>query len=387
MFLVPCWRRIAVQVIVLSCFCGMIVLRTAPGQAQNAPTALSVAAMTTTATKLEAPKNHGGFFAFAFAPDGKSVAGGTGIVWFTLAGKKTTRGGEVVVWDAETGKLNATLGSHQEHVTWVRYSAEGKRLVSISDSNGLLKVWDVAAGKLLQTVSLGGALYAGAGTQPLLSADAGTLVSVDRVEKEITQGKTKGKVAEPNQLTVWDLATGKARRTASGETLSAMALSPDGKRLALSTSIGKYGDGGRSIAITDTLTGQMLHTIPLDLKQNQYAHLIAFLPDGEHLAGAGNHMIHVWNIREAKLKFKLSLGDDTSLSQLRFSSDGKSALSSVFMGERVQRWELTLGAERLQADLQLKPFERLWHPQFSADLSRIACQQANRPVILRLQQP
>lgn len=338
--------------------------------------------MTTKAIPLETPRNHGGFFAFAFSPDGKSVAGGTGIVWFSLAGKKTVRGGEVIVWNADTGKLASTLGSHEETVNWVQYSADGDRLASVSGANGVMKLWDVSGKKLLQTIVLGGPMY---GIGPVMNGDTSTLVTVDRVEKEITQGKNKSKVAQPNQLTVWDLNTGKPRRTASAETLRAMALSPDGKRLALSTAIGMYGEGGRSIAITDTLTGQTLHTIPLDLKQNQYADLIAFLPDGEHIAGAGNRMLHVWNIRSAQSKTKLSLDDDDSLSQLRISSDGKSALSSVFWCNRVLRWDLAPGSERLQAELKLK--DRLWHPQFSADLSRIACQQANRPTILHLQQP
>src|SRR5260370_39227041 len=75
---------------------------------------------------LQIPKNHGGFFRFAFSPDGTAVAGGTGTVSWT--GSKTVDGGEVILWDAKTGKIRRTLGKHGATVDWPSWSGEGALL-------------------------------------------------------------------------------------------------------------------------------------------------------------------------------------------------------------------------------------------------------------------
>src|SRR5687767_11062815 len=46
--------------------------------------------------QLQAPKNHGGYFSYAFSPDGATIAGGTGIAAMQSDGRREVFGGEVL---------------------------------------------------------------------------------------------------------------------------------------------------------------------------------------------------------------------------------------------------------------------------------------------------
>ena len=111
-------------------------------------------------------------------------------------------------------------------------------------------------------------------------------MSVEAVFEERAQGKKKSGTLQPSKLTVWDVGTGKPRWSTDGRTLRGMNLSVDGGLLALSTGIGKYGEGGRSVVVYETLSGKQVKAIPLDHKRGQYADLLVFLANG-NLAGAG----------------------------------------------------------------------------------------------------
>lgn len=79
----------------------------------------------------------------AFSPDGRRLATGAG--------------DNVIVWDAETGKLLLTLKGHRSDVNSVAFSPDSTRLVSASGylpEPGEVKVWDVATGKELLTLKL-----------------------------------------------------------------------------------------------------------------------------------------------------------------------------------------------------------------------------------------
>lgn len=179
-------------------------------------------------TLLEPPANHGGFFGFAFSPDGELVAGGTGVVGFSSGGRTDSRGGDVLEWNASSGKLIRTLGTHQATVSWVQYGDEGRKLASISMDNGLLNLWDTQDGRVARTLTLAERVYDTANVRPMLSPDARTLAVVDAMIEETVQGKSqrKTRVIKPRELTVWDLHTGKVRWSASAKTARGSAFSP-----------------------------------------------------------------------------------------------------------------------------------------------------------------
>jgi WD40 repeat protein len=84
-------------------------------------------------------KASGAVHAIAFRPDGKQFAAGCSR-------------GSLHVWDADTGKELALLQRFSLKVDALAYRPDGT-LVSASDAgSGIVKVWDVAEGKALQTL-------------------------------------------------------------------------------------------------------------------------------------------------------------------------------------------------------------------------------------------
>ena len=59
----------------------------------------------------------------------------------------------ILIWNIETGNNVAQagslcLGEHDEWVSWVTFSPDGKRVVSTLDDQ-LIKLWDVESGELV----------------------------------------------------------------------------------------------------------------------------------------------------------------------------------------------------------------------------------------------
>ena len=75
----------------------------------------------------------GGIWGVAYAPDGKTIAGGC-------------LDGTVRLWDAATGKELQILKGHTERVIWVAYTHSGKTLAS-SSYDGTIRLWDPATTK------------------------------------------------------------------------------------------------------------------------------------------------------------------------------------------------------------------------------------------------
>lgn len=180
---------------------------------------------------LQSPKSHGGFAAFGYSPDGRTLAGGTGAITMSTGGKVTsTSGGEVVLWDAASGRLAATLGSHGSHVRWVGFAESGKVLASASPDNGVLKTWDPVGRKPLASVELPEKmLLVTSGNQPAcaISPDGKRLAAV---------GDSKSKVgtvdvSTPAGLSVWDAATGKVLWKLPDSGVAFLTFSSDSTRL------------------------------------------------------------------------------------------------------------------------------------------------------------
>jgi WD40 repeat protein len=69
----------------------------------------------------------------AWSPDGKQIASGLAV-------------GDIIIWDAVTGKPQATLTGHTALVSSVAWSPDGKQLASTSYDMTAI-IWDVASAK------------------------------------------------------------------------------------------------------------------------------------------------------------------------------------------------------------------------------------------------
>jgi len=143
-------------------------------------------------------------FAVAFSPDGKAVAAG--------GGDGLSEAGEMVLWDAGTGKLlRRLLGADEHEVFSVAFSPDGKLLAG-GTTAGSIRLFDVRTGEVRREFRGGDQLRGLA-----ISPDGRTLAAAIRKEVKL-----------------WDVGTGELKRTlrGHGNWVGSIAFSADGKALA-----------------------------------------------------------------------------------------------------------------------------------------------------------
>jgi WD40 repeat protein len=282
--------------------------------------------------------------AVAFLSDGKSVVSasrdGTVKVWNCRTGKPTTfrehagpvfcaaaspRGPLVAsgnfktikVWDADTRKVRFTFrGQFGNALT---FSPDGKRLVAAAGLG--VKVWDTALGQEILTL----AGPKSGGIHHLAFSPDGRFLAA------ALNPAAKGAAAE---VRVWDATPSRDLFTlhqADGP-VTALALSPKGKRLAA-------GSGAGEVLVWDTATAQGTLVLRGHLGPIQ---ALAFSPDGKHLASASQDCsVMVWDLGSGKAVQTL-LKHTRSVWGVTYSPDGK-RLASAGGGRVVWVWDVQTG--------------------------------------------
>ncbi len=328
--------------------------------------------------KLQMPEEHGGIWALAIAPDGKVVAGATGVVKMTFGGRTKVSGGEVLLWDPATGKIRKSLGKHAAAPEWVAFARDGKTLGSLSKEDGEFKLWDLGTGKLLQTVKLGVGVDADA---KAVAFDGRTLVTVER--KSVATGKEGMSFLVPGAFTARDPRTGKTTWSLNDSGVVVAGLSPDGKTLAVFVQQAKIQGGDfkvtdRAVKLLDAQTGK--ETKVLELGEVGYADQIGFTPDGKTAFLYHDGELFRWNLEDGKPQPKLEMKGWKGVSALAFGSDGRTAGIVDFMGEKAGVLDLTTG--KASVEVSAKFPDNFKHPAFSADLRLLACSRDLEPVLL-----
>jgi eukaryotic-like serine/threonine-protein kinase len=240
---------------------------------------------------------------FVFSPDGKRLV--------TAGGNfhAPDQPGELIVWDADSGKRLHTFAGHTRHVAAVAWSANGTRIVSASGNpfkspaeQGEVVLWDgtnyqqvlrwqppigyvsalqfspdnrtLALATQTQGVHLVDA-SSGKGIRTLGGhTHAATCLAFSRDGQYLVSGDAGGTAM------LWDVATGQRtltfRTNAAG--LRNLAFHPDGSRVA-TAAFDPVAQGRGGIQLWDTITGQEILTLPGQLA-------VTFSPDGHQLAGA-----------------------------------------------------------------------------------------------------
>ncbi len=309
--------------------------------------------------------------AVCFRPDGKTIR---------------TGGDDLVVreWDAASGRLLAPpLAEAKDRA--MRFSANGKFLIGKKDN----AVW-------LQDLATDKVLLEGQGSDGALSPDGKSLATTDQEgrvrifdvetakvvqtwlpeETETpdrlppTPGKNKpaggakeakkpaglhptvrgfaadGKslILQGDFVSVWDVQTGMRKSSwslkqnrvleeAPKDRLGAVAVSPDGSKIAFDVIKSKRRGPGATgpiiiyfrIMTLETATGKMVQqteeAVDRALRQ------IAFSPDGNLLAAAGRSTIRVWDLKTGKEVHQFD-GHRGAITSLAFSPDGKRLASA-----------------------------------------------------------
>lgn len=149
----------------------------------------------------------------AFSPDGRQIAGTHG----------SQQNGGVRIWDTETGKERLTFVGHGSGVHLLVFSPDGKSLAGAPCQYLPPLMWETTTGNEGRSFEGSAGFYAASLT---FNSD-GTLLASRNVHP--------GGLWRHGSVKIWDVATGKLLRTISSplqDKSCRIAFSPDSKRLA-----------------------------------------------------------------------------------------------------------------------------------------------------------
>ncbi len=241
-------------------------------------------------SQVSAPMKHDQIVSFLeFSHDGKRLLTGT-------------EGGVIMVWDAESGRLAVKFSPEASHSIYGHFNSDGSRIAvtgktaSVRDATSGLLLWQTPAeeawchearfspdSKLLLTASYQ--------TVRLWKVESGKafgepLRHLAQVLSALfsPDGHRIVTVAADNTAQVWEVGTGRpvGKLLPHGQRISCAAFSYDGKRLVTATA-------DEAARVWDVETGQPLTDC---LRHGGPVQTIEFSPDGKWLAAA------VWGRRE-----------------------------------------------------------------------------------------
>ena len=317
--------------------------------------------------------------AFAFSPDGKTLAGSDGNetrLWDVATGQhkqtlNTNNHGNIAfssdsqtlaighrLWDASTGgelkrAPSKNLSSHEYSV----FSPDGKTLAGFRTSSEFLFLWDTSTDQLLwlrghrsgifdADFSPDGKTLAGGSpdnTIRLWDATTGQLKNILTDHRDdvnsivfIPDGSTLLSGSRDKTIRVWDVATGLQKQVLTGHSASiySIALSPDGSTLM-------SGSSDNAIYFWDVATGERL-----EILRESVAGVddLAFNPDNTIIATELGRDILLWDIATGLQKQVLT-GHTDAINSIVFSPDS-STLASGSSDDTVCVWDV--GTRQIQ---------------------------------------
>ena len=147
-----------------------------------------------------------------------------------------SRNRTIKLWDVASGRELRTLSGHTGDVLSVAFSPDGKTLASGAFRDYTIRLWDVASGRELRA----------------LSGHRGDITSV----AFSPDGRVLASGSDDNTIKLWDVASDRELRTLGRHTdgVTSIAFSPDGKVLA-------SGSDDKTVKLWDVANGRELRTL------------------------------------------------------------------------------------------------------------------------------
>lgn len=242
--------------------------------------------------------------ALAFTPDSKSLIS---------SGYR-----ELLVWEANTGKLTGRWPGLPELTSAVRVSPNGWWVASAGGTpgtRGVVRLWDATNGTPIRDL--------------LAAPDVVLALNFSSDSKLLAAG------GSDRLVHVWNLATGKpiARIAEHSDGVEEVCFSPDGQRLATASR-------DKTAKVFEVATGKMVvaFTEHIDPVRS-----VAFARDGQSVVSAGgDKIIRVWNPHDGAKKIREIHGHGGEVSRLLVSADNH--LFSVSADATLRQWKLADGA-------------------------------------------
>lgn len=231
---------------------------------------------------------------------------------------------EIDLLSGESNKLVRTIKGLPGKVNSVRFSPDGKWLITSSGTTGLFgqaAIWDVATGKKLhEFIGHKDVLYA-------------AQISPD--QKWLATG------SYDHNIILWDIKSGKKIRTLSGHNgaIYDLAFSPDSSALASASA-------DATVKVWEVATGARLDTLSQPLKEQTS---VSFSPDGNYIVATGaDNRIRKWRFVSRKTARINPLviarfAHESPVIQITYSPDGK-WLASISDDRALKIWD----ADQLQ---------------------------------------
>jgi WD40 repeat protein len=256
--------------------------------------------------------------------DGKTLATGTCnnemIVWDTATGKKlqTLEGDRTRLRKMQEN--GHALQAIEQPVGVIALSPDGKWLAATALYDWTLRVYDLATGREKHAFPTNNPSHCG---YARFSTDSKYLA----MSRYTGPGDHQGS----ENITIWDLATGKVHQEFDQPAFFGFAMSPDWKWFAAD---GMKGE----VNIRDRATGKSRISLPSNPSIGFYS--LAFSPDGDTLVSCGP-ALEMWELKTGREL----LGDDGhtgAVSVLDISPDGKTIASGGFDGN-IFLWDARTG--------------------------------------------
>jgi formylglycine-generating enzyme required for sulfatase activity/WD40 repeat protein/serine/threonine protein kinase len=289
-------------------------------------------------------------WSMAYSSDGKSLATGAD--------------GTVRLWDAATGKELQPLTGHAASANAVAYTPDCLRLLS-GGSDQSLRLWDTVSGKELRTFPVAKSVasvdflpdgkhfaYAGDGTlsvsdldidTPAWSVEGETLsrLALSPDGRLIFVGRNDGNAY------AWNTGSGKQAGRFAGnlQQVRAVAVSPDSKMVAVGS--GNHEQQKGDVRVLEIARAHALHQWP----HTTPVYCTAFSPDGTSIAaGSQGGVIKIWNLETGTEQASLSHGAHVhGAVALAYAPDGRTLASLGYWQDKptLLIWD-TIGSKLLK---------------------------------------